>query len=64
MKILVIGGTGTVGSLVVKELSARDVEISVLTRNPEKMKALPKGVRCKTSARSGACSAAWTGCSC
>jgi uncharacterized protein YbjT (DUF2867 family) len=36
MRTLVIGGTGTVGSLVVAELLARGVEVSVLTRDVEK----------------------------
>jgi uncharacterized protein YbjT (DUF2867 family) len=40
--ILVIGGTGTVGTLVVRELQARNVQVKVLTRDPAK--ALPKGV--------------------
>ncbi len=45
MKTLVIGGTGTVGSQVVRELLARKAEVLVLTRNAEKEKALPPGVR-------------------
>lgn len=40
--ILVIGGTGTVGTLVVRELQARNAQVKVLTRNPDKV--LPKGV--------------------
>jgi len=40
--ILVIGGTGTVGALVVRELQARKVQVKVLTRDPAK--SLPKGV--------------------
>jgi uncharacterized protein YbjT (DUF2867 family) len=44
MKILVIGGTGTVGSQVVRDLLARKVVVQVLTRNAEKAKALPAGV--------------------
>jgi uncharacterized protein YbjT (DUF2867 family) len=40
--ILVIGGTGTVGALVVRELQARNAQVKVLTRDPDK--ALPKGV--------------------
>ncbi len=43
MKTLVIGGTGTVGSQVVRELLARKAEVSVLTRNAEKEKSLPAG---------------------
>jgi uncharacterized protein YbjT (DUF2867 family) len=45
MSILVTGGTGTVGSAVVKELLARNVDVGVLTRDAEKAKLLPSGVR-------------------
>lgn len=48
MKVLVLGGTGTVGSQVVAELSARKAEVSVLTRSAEKAKALPAGARAVT----------------
>ncbi len=40
MKILVIGGTGHVGSEVVKELKKRDADVRVLVRKPD-MKSLP-----------------------
>jgi uncharacterized protein YbjT (DUF2867 family) len=40
MKILVIGGTGHVGSEVVKELKKRDAEVRVLVRKPD-VKSLP-----------------------
>ena len=43
-KTVVIGGTGTVGSLVVKELLARGVEVRVMTRLAERVATLPKGV--------------------
>jgi uncharacterized protein YbjT (DUF2867 family) len=43
MKILVIGGTGTVGSKVVRELLARKVVVQVLTRSEDKAKGLPAG---------------------
>lgn len=43
MKVLVIGGTGTVGSQTVKELLAREVEVHVLTRSAEKAQDLPQG---------------------
>ena len=43
MRILVTGGTGTVGSQVVEALLARGVDVSVLTRNPEKAR-LPASV--------------------
>jgi uncharacterized protein YbjT (DUF2867 family) len=42
MKILVTGGTGTVGSAVVTELLARKADVSVLTRDAKKP--LPAGV--------------------
>src|ERR1700736_6711675 len=38
MSILVTGGTGTVGSAVVKELADRGSEVRVLTRDPAKVK--------------------------
>lgn len=44
MRILVTGGTGTVGSLVVRELVSRGAELGVLTRSPSKAKNLPDGV--------------------
>jgi uncharacterized protein YbjT (DUF2867 family) len=44
MKILVIGGTGGVGSHVVRELLARKAEPVVLTRSAEKAKSFPSGV--------------------
>ena len=34
MKVLVLGGTGTVGSQVAKELLQREVEVDILTRDP------------------------------
>jgi uncharacterized protein YbjT (DUF2867 family) len=40
MKILVIGGTGHVGSEVVKELKKRDADVRVLVRKPD-VKSLP-----------------------
>ncbi len=43
MSILVTGGTGTVGSQVVRELVARGASVKVLTRDPAKAK-LPAGV--------------------
>ena len=44
MKILVIGGTGTVGSEVVRSLlSRRNTEVLVLTRSGDKAKDLPAG---------------------
>ncbi len=43
MRILVIGGTGTVGSQVVRELLARKAEVRVLTRSGDRAKGLPAG---------------------
>jgi uncharacterized protein YbjT (DUF2867 family) len=43
VNILVLGGTGTVGSQVVNELLARDVDVRVLTRSTEKAQSLPEG---------------------
>jgi uncharacterized protein YbjT (DUF2867 family) len=40
MKILVVGGTGHVGSEVVKELKKRDADVRVLVRKPD-VKSLP-----------------------
>jgi len=45
MRVLVVGGTGTVGSQVVRELLARKAEVNVLSRNPDKASGLPSGVR-------------------
>jgi uncharacterized protein YbjT (DUF2867 family) len=45
MKILVMGGTGTVGSQVVRELLGRNVELQVLTRSVDRAKSLPKGAQ-------------------
>ncbi|HEY3449451.1 MAG TPA: NmrA family NAD(P)-binding protein [Myxococcales bacterium] len=45
MSILVTGGTGTVGSKVVRELLVRKADVSVLTRDASKATALPSGVR-------------------
>ena len=44
MAILVTGGTGTVGSQLVAQLTAGGHETRVLTRSPEKAAALPDGV--------------------
>lgn len=43
MRTLVIGGTGTVGSFVVRELLARGLAPRVLVRTPETQRALPRG---------------------
>ena len=45
MKVLVIGGTGTVGSQVVRELVTRGADVTVLTRDPGKAKGLPQAAR-------------------
>jgi uncharacterized protein YbjT (DUF2867 family) len=44
MKILVVGGTGTVGSEVVRQLMSRGEQVFVLTRSREHASKLPKGV--------------------
>ena len=45
MNILVTGGTGTVGSQVVRELLARGAQVQVLTRDPAKAAKLPAASR-------------------
>jgi uncharacterized protein YbjT (DUF2867 family) len=45
MKVLVLGGTGTVGSNVARELASRGADVRVLTRDPAKAKGLPGGVQ-------------------
>ncbi len=44
MRHLVLGGTGTVGGLVVQGLLAKGEQVRVVTRTAERAKALPKGV--------------------
>ena len=44
MKILVVGGTGTVGSEVARQLKARGESVFVLTRSPEHASKLPSGI--------------------
>jgi len=44
MKILVVGGTGTVGSEVVRQLMNRSEQVFLLTRSAEHASKLPKGV--------------------
>jgi uncharacterized protein YbjT (DUF2867 family) len=44
MKVLVTGGTGKVGSEVIKELVKRDVSVRALVRKQEASTKLPKGV--------------------
>ena len=44
MRHLVLGGTGTVGSLVVQGLLAKGEAVRVVTRSADRVKALPKGV--------------------
>ncbi|MCL4837290.1 MAG: NmrA family NAD(P)-binding protein [Thermoanaerobaculia bacterium] len=44
MRVMVTGGTGTVGSAVVGELVSRGVSVRVLTRSAERAAALPAGV--------------------
>ena len=47
-EILVTGGTGTVGSQVVRELLTRGAQVQVLTRDPAKAGKLPAGVTAVT----------------
>ena len=44
MKILVVGGTGTVGSETVRRLLSRKADVRVLTSSPDKVKKLPAGL--------------------
>jgi uncharacterized protein YbjT (DUF2867 family) len=48
MKVLVTGGTGMVGSHVVRELQARAADVTVLTRDAAKAQKLPPGVKAVT----------------
>jgi uncharacterized protein YbjT (DUF2867 family) len=48
MNILVTGGTGTVGSQVVRELLSRGAQVQVLTRDAAKAAKLPAGVKAVT----------------
>ena len=43
-KIVVIGGTGTVGSQTVTELLQRGADVRVMTRSADRIASLPKGV--------------------
>jgi uncharacterized protein YbjT (DUF2867 family) len=43
MRVLVLGGTGTVGSQVARDLLARGIDVSVLTRDPKKP--IPPGAK-------------------
>ena len=44
MKILVLGGTGTVGSAVVPALQAKGHAVRVLTRSADKARSAPEGI--------------------
>jgi uncharacterized protein YbjT (DUF2867 family) len=48
MNVLVTGGTGTIGSQVVRELLSRGATVQVLTRDPAKAGKLPAGVKAVT----------------
>lgn len=45
MKILVIGGTGTVGTQVIAQLRQRGSEVRVMSRDPQRLGKLPEGVQ-------------------
>ena len=45
MKVLVLGGTGTVGSELVRQLLDRKLDVMVLTRDVKKAAKLPSGAR-------------------
>lgn len=45
MKVLVLGGTGTVGSQVLRELLERECKVNVLTRSDDRAKNLPKSAQ-------------------
>ena len=45
MRVLVVGGTGMVGSEVARQLAAKGVEVHVLTRDPSKTEGLPRGAK-------------------
>ena len=44
MKVIVAGGTGLIGRQLTKELAKNGCEVTILSRNPEKVISLPKGV--------------------
>ena len=44
MAILVVGGTGTVGSTLARNLAKSGRDVRIMTRSPDKAAALPKGV--------------------
>lgn len=44
MRLLIVGGTGTVGSAVIAEALRRGVDVQVMTRSAEKAAALPASV--------------------
>jgi uncharacterized protein YbjT (DUF2867 family) len=46
MKVLVIGGTGKVGSEVIKELVKRNASVRALVRKQDASTKMPKGVEC------------------
>lgn len=48
MRILIIGGTGTVGSQIALNLAGRGESVRVMTRSAEKAKAVPRGVEAVT----------------
>jgi len=44
MKVIIAGGTGLIGRQITKELAQHGHEVIILSRNPEKVISVPKGV--------------------
>jgi uncharacterized protein (TIGR01777 family) len=44
MKVIIAGGTGLIGRQLTKELAKNGYEITILSRNPDKVISLPQGV--------------------
>ena len=44
MRVIIGGGAGLIGRQLTKELAQHGYEVIILSRNPEKVVSLPKGV--------------------